>query len=588
MMFKLPTQHSFKKGQAVITAVIIFLFISTAVTAAITGPLIKDLQIVHETARSKNTYFLAESLAEDILLRYKKGMSVDSSETLSLNGNTANAVITNTPFGKTVVTSGDVDGAVRRIQVNLIAGIGSSFSYGVQVGTGGFTIENNARVEGNVYSNGNITGSNGALITGTAVAANSAAVTSDQSNMTPTPSPNTITFGNTTATQDIAQSFQLSADGQINKVQLYIRKIGNPGSATVRIVSNSGGSPGTNTVTSGTLASSQVTGSFGLIDVVFPSNPELTGGTPYWLVIDASTNSSNYYILGANTLYANGQAKIGQYAGSWSNTTPSGLDEYFSVFLGGITSTITNIAIGSAGVGDAHAHTVTNTIIAGNLYCATGSGNNKACNTSKPDPSPQGYPISDANIEDWRDEADEGTTISGDYSVDGITTTLGPAHITGNLLVTNHAILTLTGTVWVEGNVEVSQGAIVKLPSSYGSNSAVLITDGRIHLLQGADFQGSGQIGSYILLLTTSDCPDSGSCGGSPAINVENNAGTVILNAQKGTLSFANNAGAKQATAKTIHLEPNAVIAYEIGLTNQNFVSGPGGAFNVIGWKEVE
>jgi hypothetical protein len=51
---------------------------------------------------------------------------------------------------------------------------------------------------------------------------------------------------------------------------------------------------------------------------------------------------------------------------------------------------------------------------------------------------------------------------------------------------------------------------------------------------------------------------------------------------------FSNNAGARQATAHTIELAPNAEIIYETGLINLNFVSGPGGAFDITGWKEIE
>ena len=48
-----------------------------------------------------------------------------------------------------------------------------NFNYGVQVGQGGIQMNSNSRVNGNVYSNGNIIGSSGTRITGTAIAAGS-------------------------------------------------------------------------------------------------------------------------------------------------------------------------------------------------------------------------------------------------------------------------------------------------------------------------------------------------------------------------------------------------------------------------------
>src|SRR3989344_5647133 len=46
-----------------------------------------------------------------------------------------------------------------------------NFNYGVQVGQGGIQMNSNSRVNGNVYSNGNIIGASGTRITGTPIAA---------------------------------------------------------------------------------------------------------------------------------------------------------------------------------------------------------------------------------------------------------------------------------------------------------------------------------------------------------------------------------------------------------------------------------
>lgn len=577
-----------RRGQALLISVLFLMLTSSAVVSVITLPLIKNVRIVEEGRNSRESFALAEGLVEDVVYRYKSGQDIDSTESLAEGGNTVSALITNTPSGRTVTAIGNAGNAVRTVETDLIAGIGASFSYGVQTGTGGFILHNNAVVNGNVYANGNITGSNGAAVTGSAFAANSAALASDQSNTAPSTPPNTITFGNANASQDVAQSFELSQTGRINKVQFYVRKTGSPSNATVRIATNSGSNPSGTTLTSGTLLASQVTTSLGWVEVVFPSNPELTASTTYWVVIDnASSNASNYYALGANTAYTNGTAKVGRFGTSWSDTTPAGLDGYFSVFLGGLTATIDDVDVGTGGVGNAHAHAVTNSTIAGSLYCATGSGNNKPCDTSLADPAPQGFPISQANIDAWKTEAEEGGATTS-VSVISTTKTLGPIKINGNLVVQNNAQLTLTGTIWVTGTILIDNNAVVRLSSSYGENSGVLLSDGRVTVQNNGSFQGSGTSGSYLMLLTTSDCPISSSCGGARAVTLANNVGTVIINAQNGTIYFSNNAGAKQATAHTIELENNANITYETGLIDLNFVSGPGGAFDITGWQEVE
>ncbi len=62
----------------------------------------------------------------------------------------------------------------RTVQVTAVVGTTNvGFNYGVQVGSGGLTMTNSSTVVGNVYSNGDIIGSNSARIQGTAIVAGS-------------------------------------------------------------------------------------------------------------------------------------------------------------------------------------------------------------------------------------------------------------------------------------------------------------------------------------------------------------------------------------------------------------------------------
>jgi hypothetical protein len=274
--------------------------------------------------------------------------------------------------------------------------------------------------------------------------------------------------------------------------------------------------------------------------------------------------------------------KLGQYGTTtWNNTTPVGLDAFFKIFIGGINSTISGMTIGQGGVGDASAHTVNNSIIAGNLYCQTGSGNNKSCNTSQGDPAPLNFPISGAQIDMWKSEAEAGDTQTGNINLSGSQTlTIGPKKIDGNVYVSNDGVLTVSGTLWVTGNIVLSNQAKVKLSSSYGSGSGVIIANGTISTSNTASFGGSGTTGSYLMMLTTSTS--------SSAINIANSAGTVILVAPYGTISFSNTASAKEAIAKTINMSNLSTLNYETGLINVNFASGPSGTWEVEGWGETE
>ncbi len=559
-------------------ATILFLVVSLTIIFGISAPILKQQKITSQHVLSRQSYFLAEAGLEDVLFRLRTGKPVGANETISLNGSSVTIVTTDVFDGKEVVATGNAGEAVRKVRAGVTMGVGAVFGYGVQVGAGGLTMGNNSVINGSVYSNGNITGSGN--ITGTAFAANSSALSADQTNDSGTPAYD-ITFGNANGTQDFAQSFQVSATGVVNKVDLYIKKVSTPGNLTVRIVSNSGSNPSSTTLASGTLSASLVSTNYGWVSVPLSSNPELTVGTTYWIVIDGVTNSSRYYIIGANDNgYGNGTGKIGQHSGTWNNTTPSGLDGFFKLYMGGLTGLISGINIGSGGVGNAYAHTVNNSNIAGTNYCQTGTGNNKPCNTSLPDPTQVAMPISEQNILDWKADAEAGGTISGNYTLNDNTGTLGPKKITGNLTVQNNADLTLTGTVWVMGNVLIDNNATVRLDSSYGTSDGVMVADGTITIQNNATFAGSGSPGSYLMTLSTSNSTS--------AITLNNNGGSVILYAANGTVNLSNNGSAKSLNGKFINLNNNAVVIYDSGLANSNFVNGPSGGWDISSWQETE
>jgi hypothetical protein len=461
-----------------------------------------------------------------------------------------------------------------------------SFRYGVQVGTGGFSLTGGATINGSVYSNGDISAVSGVHITGTAVAANPPAITADQVNNTPTVPLSSVTFANTAAAQDFAQSFKISQSVPLNSIQFYLKKVGTPGDITVRITADSSGSPAATTLMSGVLSASLVTTNYGWVTVTMPQTPVLDPSQTYWMVLDTSNSTTKYYVLAANSGgYIGGTALAGKYAGSWSATTPAGLDGYFQLYLGGGTSFIggsnntTGVYVGTTASDSAWAHTVQGATVTGTIFCQAGTFTNKPCNTTQPDPSPQPMPVSDANVQDWKDDASTGGTISGDVHVGFAGMTLGPREITGNLTIDGGGILDVTGTLYVHGNITVTGGGKIQLDPQYGSNSGAIVSDGYVSLTGGSSFAGSGQAGSYPFLITTSACPVAANCNGNDAVYLSGGAGTVALIAQNGTVDIAGGSALKEVTAKEVSMEGGATLNYDSGLISENFMSGPGGSW---------
>ena len=195
-------------------------------------------------------------------------------------------------------------------------------------------------------------------------------------------------------------------------------------------------------------------------------------------------------------------------------------------------------------------------------------------------------PISDANIAEWKADAELGGVTNGNVTISG-NQSLGPKKIVGNLTVSG--TLTISDTIWVTGNISIT--GKVKLAPSYLATTGIIISDGYISIGNNSEFNDSGTAGSYILLLSTSSCDTAivgNPCGTHNAIEAENNSDLIIANAQKGAIIFSNNAGVKELAANRIYLSNNATITYGSGIMSIDFTSGPSGGWNVGGWKETQ
>jgi hypothetical protein len=192
-------------------------------------------------------------------------------------------------------------------------------------------------------------------------------------------------------------------------------------------------------------------------------------------------------------------------------------------------------------------------------------------------------PISQAQIDQWKQDALAGGVIVGNYELSASqSATLGPKKIQGNLTLQNFAQLTVAGTLWVTGIVNVQNSAQVRLAASYGTLGGVLVSDGTVVLKNNSISAGSGQQGSYLMYLSTSTSllPT--------AIEVKNNVIAEVIYASQGGVTVENSLQLREVVGQSVHLKNSAAVIYEIGLQNATFVSGPGAGWRVLSWKEVE
>jgi hypothetical protein len=451
---------------------------------------------------------------------------------------------------------------------------------------------------GNVYSNGTVTGHNNAKVTGSLTVATSAV--EDVQNRSTVCNQDQI-VGQTDPQIDFAQSFTASDSLPLYKISLYIKKIETPSSRTIRIVDDVSDSPGENTLAISSLSSSLVTSNYGWVDITFSSPASLVNGETYWIVLDTDEDDDEYYIWckDSNNGFGNGIAK---YREDWDDgpawSSPITGDLTFKTYIGGGPGIIDNVDV----LVDARANTITNSNITGTAYCQTGSDNNKACDTSQPDPSIANMPISQGNIDQWKSDATVGGVIEGNCGNDGVagcniledgTLSLGPKKIVGNLVLDNKRHLNITGVIYVTGRITVQNSSTMKCAASFGSNSCMVIADGPIRPYNNAAFNGSGQSGSYLMMLSTVEGCNGGieqpECTtGNAGIYLDNNVTGAIFYTTDSMIFLDNSVNIKEAIGYKMYLNNSAIIRYESGLVNADFSSGPSGGWNIKSWKEIE
>ena len=259
--------------------------------------------------------------------------------------------------------------------------------------------------------------------------------------------------------------------------------------------------------------------------------------------------------------------------------------------------------------GIAKANTITNSKICGDAYYQTidtdslnflNTPTNPTCADpltngtaypGSPDAPQANMPISQANINQWKEEAQVGEPITGDYDI-STDVSLGPKEITGNLNMTsNNKTLTITGTIYVHGNIDISNGSTIKCDASYGADSCIILADGWIHLSNNGIFSGSGTTGSFLMMLTTLACtgvPVAGCGHHDGAIDVHNNALGVIFYASNGMINLHNGVNITEAVAYKLRIDNTAVITYNQGLADSSFSSGPSAGWQISDWKEIQ
>jgi len=600
---KFTRQH----GAALLLTVFFFVIISVVIVLSVSTGTIAELRTYRTLVNSKYSYTVSEGVSEDILYRIIANKQIPTTETLLLNNATALIdIFSISPTLRELYARGESENQVRKLYMEVSQSASASFLYGAQVDKGGITMDNNSTIvgsglaQGNVYSNGKISGALGASITGS-VSVSTGIFPDETASSTSCVIDEVV--GKINPNIDYAQSFVMSGTttDALAKVSLYIKRNGSSFSANVRIVPDNAGQPGVTTLATQSLSSTLVGTTYGWVDVIFASPATLTPSTTYWIVLDTNQSNSKYWYWcrSAASEYSGGASSYKlnwSTAGAWAALAG---DLNFRTYFGKGVSQIDSVSVS----GTVKADAINNVSVGGDAYyqTMTGSTVSGASYSGSPTPPQASLPLSPGTIAQWKMDAAAGGVIAGNCGSGGVAgcntfpLTLGPKKINGNLVVTNGETLTLSGTVHVTGSIDISNNGTVRCIAAYLAKSCVLIADGAITVSNNGLFFGSGTPGSFVLLLSTiKNCTGMGSTGtgcalGQSGIAISNNADGALFYASDSLVDISNNAIITAVVAYMLHLSNNTSVVYDSKVATMTFTSdpsAPSSSWNINRWSE--
>lgn len=579
-----------QKGQIMILSIIVLGVVMVSTLVTIGGAQVYFSNANYSAEAEKATAIAEAGIDKAIESLNKTGGTYAGDEEVIVgDGSFSTVVTTKDAATKVIESTGFIpnksESKVKRtVKILASKGVGVSFVYGIQVGEGGLELGNGNIISGSIYSNGNILAGNNNQITGDAWVAGGPQPNPDQQIECVDSNCVDYLFGkniNGEDRLDLAQSFVMSETNALNKISIKVKKFGNPADVMVRIMRDNNGRPDKNGVlATGTLYSNLVTSNYSWIDVTFTSSPSLSSGTTYWLMIDTISNNNNYWSW-QNDLAQSYSSGLPKWSANWNVGSPTWIsfngDLNFKTFSGG-SPTSFYAGNGTTIGGDVHANMIDNLDISGDAFYQV-IGNSSVSGTSHPnseDPSPKVLPISDANITEWKQQAESIGVTNGDIS--GCPVSLGPGKIIGNATFDNSCTVTMNSPIWITGDITLSNSNTLKLSSDYGATSGVIIIDGIANLGNGNKLEGSGIENSLLMLLSTYDSRFNGIS----AIKINNTGNSGVFYAGVGTIEPGNGNAFIELTAWKIKLVHNSSINYEQGLSSTLFSSGPSGSFSLI------
>lgn len=301
-------------------------------------------------------------------------------------------------------------------------------------------------------------------------------------------------------------------------------------------------------------------------------------------------------VIGANgtdgNVYSNGSV-LGTSASSGSNGAKIQGGVWATGSIGGLSSPSTG---GVYIKKNAWANSLTACTVLGSVKAPAPPTNCPHTGPYTVSAPPPAVSLVSVDVDYWKSLAAAGVNWSGDCNVKSGNATdctkgtgnLGNIKISGNLNSNNGVTMSLTGPVWVKGDINFSNNVIVNTSESAGVNSVVVVASdltnpsvrGKVEMSNNVVFKRNSKGAGAIIISenTSTNCA-------SAAINLSNNATSVVLIALNGCIYVQQNAVVNGVIGNKIHLTQNSKINYDPSLARAIVVADTGG-WSVVNMRE--
>ena len=149
--------------------------------------------------------------------------------------------------------------------------------------------------------------------------------------------------------------------------------------------------------------------------------------------------------------------------------------------------------------------------------------------------------LPDAGIPFWKSQAEAGGTVNGSFVFPNNTTglLLGPTEIMGNVTFGSSNSAIVKGPIYIHGNLTIGSNTTITQDPLFLNQFVVIIVDGVINIDSNVAFNGSGSLGTFLLVTTHSAI--AGDTGAIETNSNNSDLGDVVLYASNGDIHMNSN-----------------------------------------------